>query len=86
LFFPANLAPYSAAFGICVMQAPAQTRNTEPHVYNVGGDVEGTHDPSIAKEGSTWYLFGTVTEKAPDGQLPIRCSRDLQYWKLRVHI
>jgi arabinan endo-1,5-alpha-L-arabinosidase len=72
---------YCAAFGICAMQASAQTRNDQPKVYAVDGDVEGTHDPSIIKEGGTWYLFGTVTEKAPDGQLPIRCSQDLHLWK-----
>jgi arabinan endo-1,5-alpha-L-arabinosidase len=59
----------------------AHTQNSEPQAYALQGDIEGTHDPSIIKEGSTWYLYGTVTEKAPDGQLPIRCSQDLHNWK-----
>lgn len=58
-----------------------QQASPSPHVFKVEGDVEGTHDPSIIKEGDTWYLFGTATERAPQGQLPIRCSKDLQHWK-----
>jgi len=51
-----------------------------PQVIRVTGDVEGTHDPSIAKDGSTWYLFGTATEPQRDGELPVRCSQDLHHW------
>ena len=54
---------------------------SSPHVIKVEGDVEGVHDPSIIAEGGTWHLFGTATEKGPRGQLPIRCSQDLQHWK-----
>lgn len=51
-----------------------------PQVISVTGDVEGTHDPSIAKDGNTWYLFATATERKRDGELPIRCSSDLHHW------
>ncbi|HEV2711087.1 MAG TPA: arabinan endo-1,5-alpha-L-arabinosidase [Edaphobacter sp.] len=44
------------------------------------GDAPGTHDPSIMKEGSTWYVF--ATGKAPGGgQFEVRCSTDLHQWK-----
>ena len=59
----------------------AQTEAPKPYAYKLEGDIEGAHDPSIIKEGNTWYLFGTATEKAPEGQLTIRCSQDLHYWK-----
>jgi arabinan endo-1,5-alpha-L-arabinosidase len=39
-----------------------------------------THDPSIAHEGDTYYVFAT-TANADQGQLPIRCSHDLHAWK-----
>ena len=52
-----------------------------PHIYHVSGDVEGVHDPSIIKQGGTWYLLGTATEKGPHAQLPMRCSNDLEHWK-----
>jgi arabinan endo-1,5-alpha-L-arabinosidase len=58
-------------------QLPA---SAQPQVIGVTGDVEGTHDPSIAKEGKHWYLFGTATEPKRDGEVPIRCSTDLHRW------
>jgi arabinan endo-1,5-alpha-L-arabinosidase len=58
-------------------QAPA---TAAPQVISVAGDVEGTHDPSIAKEGNSWYVFGTATEPKRDGELPVRCSQDLHDW------
>lgn len=46
----------------------------------LSGDVAGTHDPSIMKEGNTWYVF--ATGKAPSGgQFEVRCSTDLHQWK-----
>jgi arabinan endo-1,5-alpha-L-arabinosidase len=51
-----------------------------PRAYHLAGDFEGTHDPSIMKEGKTWYVFATGA--APGGgQLAIRCSTDLMNWK-----
>ncbi len=52
-----------------------------PQVVKVEGDVEYTHDPSIAKDGDTWYLFGTANGPGRDGELPIRCSQALHIWK-----
>ena len=62
------------AFGKPNQQSAAQ-------VVHVEGDVEYTHDPSIAKDGDTWYLFGTANGPVRDGELPIRCSKDLHVWK-----
>ena len=56
-----------------------------PHIYALTGDVAGTHDPSIIKEDNTWYVF--ATGKAPDGgQFAVRCSQDLEHWKLCGHV
>jgi arabinan endo-1,5-alpha-L-arabinosidase len=57
-------------------------REQAPQVVKVEGDVEYTHDPSIAKDGDTWYLFGTANGPAKGGELPIRCSHDLHVWKM----
>ncbi len=46
------------------------------------GDIEYTHDPSIAKDGDTYYLFGTANGPNRKGELPIRCSQDLHHWRL----
>jgi arabinan endo-1,5-alpha-L-arabinosidase len=57
----------------------AQAQN--PHVYNLSGDVAGTHDPSIMKDGNTWYVFATGKTRT-GGQFAVRCSTDLEQWKL----
>lgn len=57
-------------------------QRTTPQVVKVEGDVEYTHDPSIAKDGDTWYLFGTANGPVRKGELPIRCSNDLHVWKM----
>ena len=48
--------------------------------FELRGDVGGTHDPSIAKDGGTYYVF--ATGKAPGGgQFAVRCSEDLVQWR-----
>jgi hypothetical protein len=47
-----------------------------PQVLKLEGDVQYTHDPSIAKDGDTWYLFGTANGPVRKGELPIRCSQE----------
>ena len=58
-----------------------ENQQNTPQVVKVEGDVEYVHDPSIAKDGDTWYLFGTANGPIRDGELPIRCSQDLHVWK-----
>jgi arabinan endo-1,5-alpha-L-arabinosidase len=69
----------AAMFSIPAVYAQ-QPASTVPQIIGVTGDVEGVHDPSIIKDGSSWYLFGTATEPKRDGELPVRCSRDLHHW------
>lgn len=56
--------------------------STAPRAIKVEGDVEYTHDPSIIKDGDTWYLFSTANGPNRKGELPIRCSKDLHHWSL----
>lgn len=73
-----GLASLTVAFcsGAClVSQAQA------PEVYTLSGEYEGTHDPSIAKDGNTYYVFATGKTKS-GGQFTIRCSPDLKQWKI----
>ena len=68
-------------FALASSVCPAQ----KPHVYHLSGDVTATHDPSIMKEGKTWYVF--ATGKAPGGgQFAVRCSDDLEHWRLCGHV
>ena len=58
----------------------AASAQQSPRAIPVTGDVAGTHDPSLARDGSTWYVF--ATGKAPGGgQFAIRCSTDLTHWR-----
>ena len=70
----------------CIIGLHAQgTAHNRPHAYDLTGDFAGTHDPSIIKEGGTWYVF--ATGRAPDGgQIPVRCSKDLIDWKQCGHV
>lgn len=74
--FMAMLASMFSAPGVRAKQPGP----VAPQVIGVTGDVEGTHDPSIIKDGRTWYLFGTATEPKRDGEVPVRCSQDLHHW------
>jgi arabinan endo-1,5-alpha-L-arabinosidase len=47
-----------------------------PKTIDVRGDVRNVHDPTLIKEGSTYYLFSTRAGIA------VRCSEDLVLWRL----
>jgi arabinan endo-1,5-alpha-L-arabinosidase len=43
------------------------------------GDVSPVHDPTIIRQGATYYIFGT--NRFNQKLLPIFCSHDLRAWK-----
>lgn len=46
------------------------------------GDVTPVHDPSLIRQGNTWYSFSSDSNGTPtDAFLSIRCSSDLISWK-----
>ena len=56
-----------------------------PRAFRLTGDYSFTHDPSIAREGNTYYVF--ATGPAPGGgQFAVRCSQNLTAWKLCGHV
>ena len=56
-----------------------------PKALELSGDYPMTHDPSIARDGNTYYVF--ATGHAPDGgQFAVRCSTNLTEWKLCGHV
>ncbi|HEX4065722.1 MAG TPA: arabinan endo-1,5-alpha-L-arabinosidase [Acidobacteriaceae bacterium] len=58
------------------------TETTDPLLtYTLAGDVQPVHDPSIIRQGSTYYLFTTdVLGLPPANYLPVRCSQDKINW------
>jgi arabinan endo-1,5-alpha-L-arabinosidase len=81
--FSLILSTLLAAFSglACCVPAAAQP----PEALSLTGDYWGTHDPSIIKDGNTWYVFATG-KAAEGGQFQIRCSTDLHEWKLCGHV
>jgi arabinan endo-1,5-alpha-L-arabinosidase len=71
-----SLLYLSAIVALFIPSATAQS----PQALPLTGDYAVTHDPSIAHEGDTYYVFAT-TSNPHEGQLPIRCSHDLHEWK-----
>lgn len=70
-------------FAIAVIACLVVVRSSAsgPEIIAASGDTEYVHDPSIIRDGNTWYLFGTANGPVRDGELPIRCSKDLHDWK-----
>src|SRR5579875_546915 len=69
----------------CVFMATPVVSAHAQKAYPLQGDYAFTHDPSIAKDGGTYYVF--ATGRAPEGgQFPIRCSEDLIHWKHCGHV
>src|SRR5579885_1630608 len=58
-----------------------QLSNSSAKVIQVTGATEYVHDPSIIKDGKTWYVFSTANGPDRKGELPVRCSTDLHQWK-----
>jgi len=54
---------------------------TIPDPIPVSGDTEFVHDPSLIKEGDTWYVFSTGAGPSHEGEIPLRCSKNLREWK-----
>lgn len=50
--------------------------------YTATGDVTPVHDPSLIRQGNTWYSFSSDSNGTPTNAfLDIRCSSDLTQWK-----
>jgi arabinan endo-1,5-alpha-L-arabinosidase len=48
--------------------------------YEFTGDTSPVHDPSIIRQGSTYYVFSTDAGSSQGGFIPIRCSTDKIAW------
>jgi len=71
-----------AVAGVAFLAACGSVAGPSAAVLAAGltGDVEGVHDPSLIKQGSTYYVLSTDTGQP--GNIPIRCSPDLKRWTL----
>jgi arabinan endo-1,5-alpha-L-arabinosidase len=79
-FNPKHSAMFAVA-ALVVVTLWSDSSYAQSRTIAVSGDVEYVHDPSMIKDGNTWYEFGTANGPVRDGELPIRCSPDLHAWK-----
>ena len=72
----------SAAFNASAPAAPPVAPSAQLVTNPLSGDTQPVHDPSIMRQGATYYLFTTDVLGLPPGHsLPIRCSTDKVEWK-----
>lgn len=65
-------------------QSRAPSQKTQPEVLKLEGDVSPIHDPSIIRQGNTYYIF--ATNRFAQKLVPIFCSQDLLHWKFCGHV
>lgn len=49
-------------------------------VRHLTGDLQ-THDPALARDGDTWYVYSTGNGTVADGNIQIRSSADGSEWR-----
>ena len=67
--------------GVAVVLAAqiALLGQSAPQLLQLTGDVAPVHDPVVAREGETYYVFSTGGREG-EGVIPIRTSRDMRHW------
>ena len=79
------LVPGSLLISCGGSPASAPNSGTGPAVlnsYHLTGATNPVRDPSIIRQGSTYYVFSTDAGGGMPGHLPIRCSTDKVQWQL----
>ncbi|KQX05890.1 arabinan endo-1 5-alpha-L-arabinosidase [Leifsonia sp. Root1293] len=46
----------------------------------LSGDVS-THDPALARDGDTWFVYSTGNQSVADGNIEVRTSSDGSIWR-----
>ena len=70
----------AAVAGIYLMPMPSVVARPFQEMLALEGDVGGTHDPVVIKQGGTYYVFVTGG-RSGQGIIPIKTSTDMRVWK-----
>jgi len=73
-----QLASFVLLFSVALLLAPAPAKKPEPEILALDGDISPIHDPTMIREGDTYYVF--ATNRFAQKLLPMFCS-DLRHWK-----
>ena len=76
---PRLLASILLLFSIALPLTPATGEKSKPEVLTLEGDISPIHDPTMIREGDTYYVF--ATNRFAQKLLPMFCSTDLRHWK-----
>lgn len=72
-----RISTIAALMALCSGGPAARGQETFlPRATELEGDIRYVHDPSVVKEGNTYYLFSTRAG------ISVRCSSDLVRWRL----
>jgi arabinan endo-1,5-alpha-L-arabinosidase len=66
-------------FIIALPLIPAAGEKSQPQVLTLEGDISPIHDPTMIREGDTYYVF--ATNRFAQKLLPMFCATDLRHWK-----
>jgi Beta-xylosidase len=65
---------------LTILIVTARARQTQsPKTFSLQGDISPIHDPTMIRQGGTYYVF--ATNRFNGKLLPIFCSQDLEQWK-----
>jgi arabinan endo-1,5-alpha-L-arabinosidase len=67
----------AAAAFISLMPMPSVVARPIQEMLALEGDVGGTHDPVVIKQGGTYYVFVTGG-RSGQGIIPIKTSTDMR--------
>jgi arabinan endo-1,5-alpha-L-arabinosidase len=57
----------------------ATGEKSQPEILTLEGDISPIHDPTMIREGDTYYVF--ATNRFAQKLVPMFCSTDLHHWK-----
>jgi arabinan endo-1,5-alpha-L-arabinosidase len=89
LLAAALLAAATGCGGSQSVQAAASVNSLQPSVlsaFKLTGSVDPVRDPSIIRQGNTYYVFSTDDGAPLNGSIAIRCSTDLTAWSDCGHV
>jgi len=84
---------FGSAFALAQVPGQLAAPEAQPHPAEtsfgdrMSGDLTGTHDPCIIKQGDTYYVFGSdQLGKEGEHHCPWRTSKDLLHWEARGNL
>ncbi|WP_136706490.1 arabinan endo-1,5-alpha-L-arabinosidase [Agromyces sp. H66] len=77
---PRRGRPAAVAAAVASVAALLLAGCAPPGVWDLTGDLS-THDPAIAKDDGTWYVYSTGNGTVADGNIQVRSSSDGRAWR-----